>query len=72
MIVYNDIMKKLAEHGWSSYRIRKEKAIPEGTITRIRNNDSISMDTLNVICELCECQPGDLLIWIPDIDIKKE
>ena len=72
MIVYNDIMKKLAEHGWSSYRIRKEKVIPEGTITRIRNNDSISMDTLNVICELCECQPGDLLMWIPDMRIKKE
>ena len=61
MIVYQDILGKLAAKGWTSYRIAKERALGGGTMARIRNGQSISTDTLDVLCRLCECQPGDLI-----------
>jgi DNA-binding Xre family transcriptional regulator len=66
LIVYNDIMGKLLEAGYSSYTIQKNGILPSSTLTRLRNNLPISTDTLNTICELCKCQPGQLLTWTPD------
>ena len=66
MIVYLDVMKRLADSGWSSYRIRRERVLPEGTMTRIRSGQSITLATIDTICRLCSCQPGDFLRYIPD------
>jgi len=63
MIVYKDILKKLSDAGYSSYRIKKEGILPGSTIDRIRNGEPINTSTLDTICKLCECQPGDLLSW---------
>jgi putative transcriptional regulator len=65
MIVFRDILQLLAAHGYSSYRIRKEGLIPQSTLTRIRAGGPINTDTLDTICRLCECQPGDLLEYVP-------
>lgn len=61
MIVYDQILQRLSDAGWSQYRLLKERQLGNGTITRIRLGQSISTDTLDVICRLCECQPGDLI-----------
>jgi putative transcriptional regulator len=66
MIVFVDIMKKLSDAGWSTYRIRKEKVIGNGTLQRIKANQSISTDTIDTICSLCDCQPGDLMVYIKE------
>lgn len=65
MIVYNGVMERLAAAGWSSYKLRITKTIPEGTMTRIRNGEPISTETIDKICQLCNCQPGDILQYIP-------
>jgi len=61
MIVFVDILKLLSESGWSTYRLRKEKKISSGSIDRIRNGQSLSSDTIGKICQLCNCQPGDIM-----------
>ncbi len=61
MIVFDDIMGKLAEHGWTSYKIRQEKILPESVMSRLRNGKTITTDTIDKICSLCDCQPGDLI-----------
>ena len=66
MIVYQNILKKLSDHGWTTYRLVKEKQLGNGTINRIRNGESISTDTLGKLCELCDCQPNDLLRYEPN------
>lgn len=66
MIVFKDVLRKLSDCGWSSYRLRKEGQISNGTISRLRAHQSISTDTLDVICRLCDCQPGDLIEYQPD------
>ena len=58
-------MSKLKSKGYSSYRLRHEKILSEKTMTDIRNN-KVTMATLNKVCGLLECQPGDILEYIPD------
>lgn len=66
MIVYNDILGKLSAAGWSTYRLQREGLISNGSIIQIRTNKPITTTTLNVICGLLSCQPGDLISWVPD------
>lgn len=66
MIRFEDPLKKLSDSGWSTYRLQKERQISNGTISRLRAGQSISTDTLDTICRLCQCQPGDILSYVPD------
>lgn len=66
MIVYQDILKRLSDHGWSGNRLQREHMISNGTIAQIRNGKPITTITIDTICKLCECQPGDLIKYVPD------
>lgn len=59
-----DILEKLKENGYSTYKLRKDKIIGEAQIQKIRNGDIASKETLNTICELLNCQPGDILEYV--------
>lgn len=65
MIIYLRILERLSDAGYSAYRIKKEKLLPGGTIDRLRSGRTVTTDTLDVICRLLSCQPGDLLAWVP-------
>lgn len=63
-----DILDALKKAGFSTYRIRKEKLFAETTLTKFRNGQIISADNLNNLCKYLNCQPGDVLEYIPDED----
>lgn len=65
MIVFKDVLGMLSKKGWSAYRLIKSKQFGNSTITRLRNGESITTDTIDKICELCDCQPGDLMSYVP-------
>ena len=60
-----DILSLLSKAGYNTTRIRKEKIFPEGVLTKFRNQGPISVATLDRLCSLLECQPGDLIRWTP-------
>ena len=61
-----NILQALKEAGYTTYRLQKEKLLSAGTVQKIRDGDaSLASDTINVICDILQCQPGDLLEWYP-------
>ena len=66
MIRYKaDIFTLLKEHGYNQTRIQKEKLLPAQTAQNITAGKSITLETLNKICIMCKCQPGDLVEVVP-------
>lgn len=61
-----DILEQLKEKGFTSYKLRKDKLIGEAQIQKIRNGELASKETLNTICKLLNCQPGDILEYIEE------
>ncbi len=61
-----DILDLLLKAGYNTTRIRKEKIFPEGVLTKFRNQGPISIATLDKLCTILKCQPGDLISWAPD------
>ena len=58
-----DVLALLKEKGFSSYDLRKQKALSESTIQKLRKGEGISWDSLEAICKLLDCQPGDILFY---------
>lgn len=61
-----DILGKLKEMGYTSYKLRKDKIIGEAQIQKIRTGELASKETLNTICKLLKCQPGDILEYVEE------
>lgn len=56
-----DIIGALQKAGYNTNRIRQEKLISEATLQNLRHNKSVSWATIETICRLLDCQPGDIL-----------
>ncbi len=61
-----DIIAELKNKGFSTYRIRKEKLIGESTLQKIRIGELVSWENIDTICTLLQCQPGDILEYVPE------
>lgn len=59
-----NIIEKLKEAGYSSYRIRNEKLIGERALQQIRQGELASWAVIGTICRLLNCQPGDLVEYV--------
>lgn len=59
-----DVIATLKEAGYNTTRIRKEKIMGEAMLQKIRSGQMVSWATLETICELLNCQPGDLLEYV--------
>lgn len=67
MIRYKiNIIDALKANGFSTYKIRQEKIFGQATLQKFRQEELVSWDNINTLCTLLNCQPGDILEYIPD------
>lgn len=66
-VVYKiNVLQAIKEKGYSTYMLRKQRIMGEATVQKLRKGELVSWANIAVICELLNCQPGDLLEYIPD------
>lgn len=66
-IVYEKLIRKLKEKNVTYYTLKKKgSAINQATFAGILGRKNITMKTLDRLCELLDCQPGDLIEYVPD------
>lgn len=66
---YDKLFKLLKEKGITSYRIRKENIISQAALTKMKNGEgNIDTRTLERLCAVLECQPGDIMEYIEGDD----
>lgn len=66
-ISYDKLFKLLEEKNWTTYRIRKEKLIGQGTLTALKNKTGgLDSKTIARLCKVLDCQPGDIMEYIPE------
>ena len=56
-----DVLTLLKEKGYTTYKLRKEKLLAENTMQQIRRGELVSWANISRLCELLNCQPGDLV-----------
>ena len=59
-----DLLAVLKEAGYNTNRIRKDKIMGEAMLQKIRTGQMVSWAVLETICDLLNCQPGDLIEFV--------
>ena len=71
MIKYKiDVFAELKKNGFNQTRLQHENLLPKQTMSNIKNGKSITLETLNKICLMCQLQPGDIIEVIPTAEEK--
>ena len=61
-----DVLLKLKERGYNTSVLRKEKILSESTIQKFRRKQMVSSENIEILCRLLDCQPGDIMEYVPD------
>lgn len=59
-----DVLARLRESGFTTYRLRTDKIIGERQLQQIRKGDIVSPACLSKLCELLQCQIGDIIEYV--------
>lgn len=66
MITYYKLLDMLNRRGMTREELKNISGISSATMTKISKGESVTLKTINAICEVLQVQPGDILEWMPD------
>lgn len=67
-----DVLAELKKAGYNTNRIRKEKIMGEAMLQKLRQKELVSWATVEKLCELLDCQIGDLIEYVREEEPKAE
>lgn len=68
-IVYSKLFSLLKDQGRSMYDLRKNKIVGTATLEKMRKGEGhIDTRSIEKLCEYLDCQPGDIMEYIPEDD----
>lgn len=68
MVYKFNVLAALKKKGYSSTRLRNEKILSESTMQKFRRNEMVTTNNIARLCKIFNCQPGDIIEYIPDED----
>ena len=66
MITYEPFFITLKRKEISTYRLINNYGFSKGTLDSLKQNKNITMETLNYICNLLECEISDVIRYTKD------
>jgi len=64
-VCYNKLFKLLIDKSMKKTELRQVTGISPNTLTKLSNNEFISMEVLVKICRVLECDVGDIMEVLP-------
>ena len=66
MISYEPLWKTMKEKGVTTYTLIYKMGFSAYTITNLKRNKSITMNTMEKLCKLLQCTPNDIVVFTED------
>ena len=66
MITYEPFFSTLKRKEISTYRLINNYGFSKGTLDSLKQNKNITLETLNYICNLLECEISDVIRYTKD------
>ena len=67
-ISYDKLFTAMSIKGIKKTNLRNDYKIHPTTIQKIIAGETINTDTIIILCHALDCQPGDIMEYIPDDD----
>lgn len=66
MITYEPFFETLKHKRITTYKLINEFGFSKGTLDSLKQNKNVTMETLNYICNLLECEVDDVIKYTRD------
>ena len=66
LISYQPFYDTLFKKGITEYHLIFKQGLSANTLHRMKHGEAISTKTLNVLCEILECEVSDIIKYVPD------
>lgn len=66
MISYENLWNIMKQRGISQYALIKKYKISPAQITRLKRNESVSTHTIDIFCQILDCEVGDIMKYIKE------
>ena len=66
MISYEPLWKTMKDRGVTTYTLIYKQGFSAYTITNLKRNKSITMNTLEKLCAVLNCSPNDVVEFIEE------
>lgn len=66
MISYQPLWATMKNRGISQYKLIKDYHFSTGQLDRLRKNESVSTNTLDVLCQILNCTIEEIAVYFPD------
>lgn len=66
MILFDKLWETMHKKGVSTYMLREKYNIDSRTIRRLKANENITTDTLNLLCDILDCKLEDIAEYVKD------
>ena len=66
MISYQPLWNTLKEKGVSQYQLINRYRISAGQLSRLRAGNNVSTHTIDILCEILNCEVEDIMAHIKD------
>lgn len=66
MIKFDRLWTMLKLRGITQYQLIHDYGISKGQLDRLKKNDNITTNTLDILCNILKCDVGEIAEHIPD------
>lgn len=65
-VSYSKLFDLMAQRDIKKIDLRTKYKMNPKTVDSLAKNKSVTVDTIMTLCEILNCQPGDIMEYIPD------
>lgn len=66
MISYDPLWRTMKEKGVTTYTLIYKLGFSAYTITNLRRNKSITLNTMEKLCQALKCTPNDIVVFVEE------
>lgn len=66
MISYKPLLKMLIDRNITKSSLKGLTKLSSATIAKLSTNEFVALEVIDKLCAILNCQPGDLIEYIPD------
>ena len=67
MVSYKKLWKLLIDKEMNKTDLRNATGVSSATIAKMTNNEEVTMSVLTKICEVLNCNIGDVVDFVPEV-----
>ena len=67
-VSYNKLWKLLVDKKMSKADLRRAADLAPNTMTKLRRDEPVTLAILGKICNVLECDYGDIMTYVPDAE----